>query len=305
MTHVSVLSHELIEGLAPEHGERAVDCTLGAAGHAYAVGTHIGARGSLLGIDQDEEALERARVRLNELECDVQLVHGNFADVEQHVRSAGLEAVDIIYFDLGWSSDQLESEEHTRRGFSFLREEPLLMTYTAHPEPTQLTAREIVNEWSEEQIRTIIRGYGGERSARRIAAAIVSRRKEKSIETTTELAELVKDVVPAPRKGARLHPATKTFQALRIAVNDELTALEEGLAGAFRVTAPGARIAVISFHELEDRIVKHTFRSWAKQASGETNKKPFYPSNDEIAQNPRARSARLRIFTKYTYAETK
>ncbi|MBM3261060.1 16S rRNA (cytosine(1402)-N(4))-methyltransferase RsmH, partial [Candidatus Kaiserbacteria bacterium] len=203
--------------------------------------------------------------------------------------------IDKALFDLGWSGYQLSAG----RGFSFLSDEPLLMTYVKDITSETLTAREIVNEWEEQSLIDIIAGWGEERYARRIAAAIVERRDQKPFETARDLGEVIKACVPSVYRYGRIHPATKTFQALRIAVNDELGSLQEGIASAYQMLAPGGRIAVITFHSIEDRIVKQTFVEWEKAKTGRRiTKKPIVPTPEELAHNPRARSAKLRVIEK-------
>ena len=205
----------------------------------------------------------------------------------------GITKITKALFDLGWSSYQLDSG----RGFSFSRDEPLLMTYSK--EGALVTAATIVNEWQESTIADIIYGFGEERYSRKIAKAIVERRQKKPFTTSAELAEFIKTVVPPPYAHGRIHPATRTFQALRMAVNDELGALHAGIRSAFEMLGPGGRIAVISFHSVEDRAVKHLFASLEKNGVGKRlTKKPIVASADELKSNPRARSAKLRVIEK-------
>jgi 16S rRNA (cytosine1402-N4)-methyltransferase len=271
--------------LDPGPGKLIVDATVGTGGHSEA----ILARGAkLIGIDRDPLVLELARERLSRFGERACLAHGNFQDLEKILSGLGVEAVDGVLLDLGVSSFQLEGPE---RGFSFLREGPLDMRM----DPAQpLSAREIVNHWPEREIARVLREYGEERYARRIARAIV---RARPIETTTQLAELVTRCYPPGRH--RIHPATRTFQALRIAVNDELSALRKGLLAALKVLKPGGVLVAISFHSLEDRIVKHAFRQrWIAGEVEILTKKPLMPSEGEIARNPRSRSAKLRAARK-------
>lgn len=293
--HTSVLLHELVDSLGPRHGERAIDGTLGGGGHAHAIGQQLGENGWLLGLDRDADAVSRAEAALANVPCSVTVRVGSFATMHAHARAAGMAAADLVCLDLGYSTDQLEA---AGRGFSFNTAEPLQMTYEADPDTDRLTARDVVNIWPEDELATVIHGYGGERHARRIACAIVAARADAPIERSDQLADLVRKAVPARAHRGHLDPATKTFQALRIAVNDELTELESGLVAAREIAAPGARIALIAFHEHEDRLVKQTFRRWQHEGYGSVlTRRPIQPSADEASANPRARSARLRAFT--------
>jgi len=296
--HIPVLLHEVIDVLALRPGDVVVDGTAGGGGHAQAILTELGPKGVYLGIDLDARALARTHERLGD-DPRVTLVEGNFRDIERCMAAHGLTHADRILLDLGLSSDQLVASEDTGRGFSFTRDEPLLMTLADTPDEEVLTARDVVNTWSEESLADIIYGFGGETRARRIAQAIVEARAAGEITMSGQLAEIVERAVG--RRGAA-HPATRTFQAIRIAVNDELGALADALTGADRVLAPGGRIAVISFHSLEDRTVKRTFRSWVENERGTlVTKRPVVPTDDELAHNRRARSAKLRCFER-TYA---
>jgi len=289
--HVPVLLHEVIDILALAADDVVVDATAGGGGHAEAILQHLGPNGRYIAIDQDAYALERVRTRLGD-DARVQYVEGNFRAIAEHVAQCNLDRVDKVLLDLGLSSDQLDVD--TQRGFSFQRDEPLVMTFAATPGEASLTAARIVNEWDEDALANVLYGYGEERSARKIARAIVEARAIDPIETTIQLADVVASVKRA--YGPR-HPATQTFQALRIAVNDEFGALEAGLAGACSVLAPSGRVAVISFHSAEDRIVKHMFRSWAADGLGQIlTKHPIAPAREEQRQNRRARSAKLRAF---------
>jgi 16S rRNA (cytosine1402-N4)-methyltransferase len=299
--HRSVLLHEIISVFASKTRPFwYLDGTLGGAGHALALAEAYeeanGAKLNVIGLDRDPQAIERAQ-RLLEgkasmliLECE------DFRNLDRvlsrhKLPSGGPVLVDALLLDLGISSDELE---HSGRGFSFLTDEPLLMTM-GDPLRYPFTARDIVNGWKEEDIANVIFGYAEERYARRIAKAITVYREKKPIETSGELGEIVKSSVPGVYRRGRIHPATKTFQALRIAVNDELNALREGLAKGYEHLAPGGKMAVISFHSLEDRIVKEFFRSLPAKI---LTKKPIVPSAQEIAENPRSRSAKLRIVLK-------
>jgi len=289
--HVSVLLQDVITILALAPADIVVDGTLGGGGHAKEILKHLGEGGRYIGIDADTNALERVHAFLGE-DTRVSYAHGNFRDIDTHVQKAGFEKVDKVLLDLGLSSDQLEQSKG--RGFSFQKDEPLLMTFADAPQDGELTAWHVVNEWSEESLADVIYGFGGERQSRKIARAIVNAREEKPISTSAELAEVIQGVCSG-RKG--IHPATKTFQAVRMAVNDDLGALTEALEKSKSLVRTGGRIAVISFHSLEDRVVKQTFVKWEKEGVGKrVTKKPIVPSRMECKANKRARSAKLRCF---------
>lgn len=289
--HAPVLLHEVLEHLDIQPHETVLDATLGGAGHARALAAQLDARGTLIGIDADSAALERARGVLTGSRCSVHLAQANFRDLAQVLEGLGITKLDAALFDLGWSSYQLAAG----RGFSFMHDEPLLMTYASEPGEDALTARSVVNGWEEENIADVLWGWGEERYARRIARAITKEREQAAIETSTQLADIVARAVPATYRHKRIHPATKTFQALRIAVNDELGVIENGLEEALAHLVPEGRIAVITFHSTEDRLVKRLFRDWAAQKRG-TASKAIKPSEEEVRTNARARSAKLRIF---------
>jgi 16S rRNA (cytosine1402-N4)-methyltransferase len=293
--HDSVLFSETIDSLDIHPSDVVVDATLGGAGHFKAMLTKLGPQGAIVGIDADTDAIARAQKAADgDLRCDkpdIRLIAGNFRDLKSILENEGIATPNKVLFDLGWSSFQL-----TRgRGFSFKAEEPLLMTY-GNPEEAE-TAADLVNSAEEEELSEIIFTYGEERFARGIAKSIVRERKVARILTTADLVRAIEKGTPSWYQHRRLHPATKTFQALRIAVNDELGALREGLAAAIDLVPPGGRIAVITFHSIEDRIVKGMFRDAAYAGKGCLgNKKPIAPSEEELSANPRARSAKLRTF---------
>lgn len=292
--HTPVLLQETIELLLPKKGEVIVDGTLGLGGHAQTLCKATGSDGVLIGIDQDTEALSQAQEKLSG--CQVRIHKDNFRNIDSVLEEEGTQTVDKILLDLGVSSLQLDTAE---RGFSFKHDAPLDMSMTDKEGEYHLTAQEIVNEWDEETLVTILQGYGEEKFARRITHAITEARKEKPIKTTHELAELVKQSVPVWYRHKRIHPATKTFQALRIAVNDELEALKEFLPKGWGALKKDGRLAIISFHSLEDRIVKQFFRNKKHEGEGVLiNKKPIVPTEGEIHNNPRARSAKLRVIQK-------
>ena len=283
--HVSVLPLEVLELLDPQPGQVLVDATVGAGGHARLLAERLGPGGRLIGLDQDPGMLELARPRLEGL--PVTLVHANFDRLRQVLDELGLGRVDGVLADLGVSSDQLDAAE---RGFSFARPGPLDMRLDPDAgEPASALLRRL----SERDLADLFWRYGEERFSRRIARRIVEQRGKAPLETTGQLAALVRRCVPRP-KGRRhaIDPATRVFQALRIAVNDELGALERFLKALPGCVRPGGRAAVISFHSLEDRLVKQAFRD--RTAWEALTRKPVQPADEEVARNPRARSAKLR-----------
>lgn len=270
-----------------------LDGTLGGAGHSKAIANLFKGKLTLIGLDRDKEAIERAKDALSGCAEKIILENKDFRNMDIVLKKNEIGNVDLILLDLGISSDELDL---SGRGFTFQKDEPLLMTM-GDPTTYPFTAKDIVNNWEEEVIADVIFGYGEDRFARRIARSIVSYRIKKHIETTFELAEIVKSAVPAFVRRGKIHPATKTFQALRIAVNDELNALKEGLQKGFEALNGGGRMAIISFHSLEDRIVKDFYKRKSNEAQILT-KKPIVPSDEEIAENPRSRSAKLRVIEK-------
>ena len=291
--HTTVLSHEAIEALGMKSADVVVDATLGGGGHAKSIAEALGKWGMLIGMDLDQDAVERASVALKSFsKPKIHLLAANFRNLSSELGKLGITQIDKALFDLGWSGYQLSAG----RGFSFLKDEPLQMTYSANPGEGTLTAATIVNEWGEESIADIIFGWGEERYSRRIAKKIVEQRVSSPFKTSRELAEAISAAVPAVYRYGRIHPATRTFQALRIAVNDELGALKEGLAGAWANLSQGGRIAVITFHSIEDREVKRLFVKWEKMGEGKRiTRSPIRPSAEEIKANPRSRSAKLRV----------
>ncbi len=293
--HRPVLLHEVSEALAIKPDDVVLDATLGGAGHAQAITHLLGTKGVFVGIDADSAAIARAREALSTAVARVHLIEGNFRDVESHLGKHGISHLTKALFDLGWSGYQLTAG----RGFSFLQDEPLFMTYADAPASGVLTAETIVNTWQEEHIADVLYGWGEERYSRQIAKGIVAARRLQPIRTSKELASIVRASVPAFYRRGKLHPATKTFQALRIAVNDELGAMRDGLEGAFRLLTPGGRLAVITFHSVEDREVKRMMRAWADAGVADRiTKSPLTPSQAELRENPRARSAKLRVVQK-------
>ncbi|MCE9644150.1 16S rRNA (cytosine(1402)-N(4))-methyltransferase RsmH [Candidatus Parcubacteria bacterium] len=291
MAHVSVLLQEVVEGLNL-HGGVVLDATVNGGGMSEAI-LAADKNVEVVATDADEGALVRASERLKEYEGRITFHHVNFRELDRVLAERDVQGIDGAIFDLGLSSNQLEE---SGRGFSFQRDEPLLMTFGASPKEGEVTAKEAVNEWSEETLVTVIKAYGEEPRARHIARAIIAARAKRRIETSAELAEVIASAIP--RRG-KTHPATKTFQALRIAVNDELRALDEALEKAWAALKPKGRLLVISFHSLEDRPVKHFFRKLSDEGQGTLlTKKPIVPSEQELKENPRSRSAKLRIIEK-------
>ncbi len=294
--HDTVLLSEAIEYLKVLPGDTVVDATLGGAGHFALFLEKLGKMGTLVGIDADHEAIERAQAVIDSLpeatRPKIILIEDNFSNFTSIIASAGTENPDKVLFDLGWSGFQLSRG----RGFSFKANEPLLMTY-GDPEKAETTAGDLVNHLSETSLADMIFSLGEERFARGIARSIVAARELAPIVTTFDLVAAIEAGVPGWYRHRRLHPATKTFQALRIAVNDELGALRSGISAALTALAPGGRVAVITFHSIEDRIVKTMFRDAAYAGQGTlVSKKPIVPSALELVRNPRARSAKLRVF---------
>jgi 16S rRNA (cytosine1402-N4)-methyltransferase len=301
--HQPVLYKEIIHALQPHAGGRYVDGTLGAGGHARGIMEASAPDGQLLGLDVDPQALAIARRNLAPYEHRIHLVQASYTSLSTQLAELGWDAVDGIVLDLGASSMQFDTPE---RGFSFLHEAPLDMRFGPH---ALQTAADLVNKYSERELADLIYQYGEERDSRKIARAIV---RARPIHTTRELVATIESV--SPRRGDRVHPATRTFQALRIAVNEELSSIEEVLPQAITALKPGGRLAIISFHSLEDRIVKDFFREQGKDRVNppyeriyeeerkatlkEVNRKPIVPSEQEIKTNPRARSAKLRIVEK-------
>jgi len=297
IVHKTVLLHEAIDGLnldgKPVKDLVVVDATFGGGGHTRELcKRHKHVR--VVAIDNDASTWTRVHDTFET--CNISFHNTNFAELDTALAKEGIEAVDGIIFDLGLSSDQLEA---SGRGFSFQKDEPLVMTMKVHPTVEDLTAYDVVNEWSEESLAHVIRGYGEERFSKRIAKAIVEARAESPIETTFDLVQIIEHAVPAAYRRGRPHFATRTFQAIRLAVNDELNKLSEGLLKGFSALKAGGRMSVISFHSLEDRIVKRFFIQKEKEGVGKViNKKVIVPSASEVKSNPRARSAKLRIIEK-------
>ena len=302
--HFSVLLNECIENLNIKPGGVYLDGTLGLGGHSYQIASRL-TTGRLICIDRDETAIERAGKRLAPFGDRVTLVHGNFSDAAQIIDSLGIPGVDGMLFDLGVSSPQLDE---IQRGFSYMGDAPLDMRMDAGD---SLTAYEVVNTWPEERLNRILWDYGEERYARRISRAILEHRAQKPIATTLELVEIIKGAMPAAALREKQHPAKRSFQAIRIAVNDELGAISQMMETAPDKLNRGGRLCVISFHSLEDRIVKSGIAARENgctcpreapictcgfvQTLKSVSRKPILPTAEELEQNPRSRSAKLRV----------
>ena len=309
--HTSVLLHEAIDGLKPAPGRAYCDGTLGDGGHAELICDRIGETGVLLGIDRDGEAILAAQERLAAKRCNKVFWKASFERIKTVLGETGIAALDGAILDLGVSSRQLDD---ACRGFSYTHDGPLDMRMDGSEEDDALKAEDIVNGYSEQELCRIIRDYGEERWAKRIASFIVKERKRGRIESTGRLTEIIKQAIPAAARREGPHPAKRTFQAIRIEVNDELGALERGIGALTDVLKPGGRLAVITFHSLEDRIVKEAFRKrenpcecppgvptcvcGKKADARRVTKKPILPGEEEMAENHRSRSAKLRILEK-------
>lgn len=293
--HVPVMLKEAVEFLAPREGGTYVDCTLGGSGHAKEILNLIGPTGRLIGLDKDEIAIRRAKEVLAPYLEQVVFIHSDFRRIADLLKELQISEVDGILFDLGVSSYQVLEPE---RGFSYHADAALDMRMNRE---AKTTAADLVNNLSEKELSEIIYRYGEERWARRIASFIVTKRKKAPVTTTAQLVEIVKAAIPARARRTGPHPARRTFMALRMAVNDELAAVEEGLRAGISLLKPGGRVVAISFHSLEDRIVKGVFREHAapsKNVLRILTKKPLVPNNEEINVNPRSRSAKLRAAEK-------
>ncbi len=290
--HLPVLPAEVLELLGPADGDLIVDCTVGAAGHSEAMLDAAGEQGRLIGIDLDEASLAISKQKLERFGDRVRLFRASFSDIRDVLAEASVSSADVVLADLGLSSVQLDDPQ---RGFSFSSDGPLDMRINCRE---GMTAAQLIHDSSEKELADLIFQFGDERFSRRIAHAIVDKRKVEPIERTARLAEIVSRAIPAPAKRTRrgVHPATRTFMALRIAVNDEMGALDRLLEALPEVLSPGGRAGVISFHSLEDRRVKLAFREM-KQAGivKLLTKKPITASDQEIEDNPRSRSAKLRV----------
>lgn len=305
--HVSVLLNETLDGLAIKPAGTYVDCTLGGGGHSHAIGERLSTEGMIIGLDQDVAALEAASRRLSDLSCQVKVIQTNFSNLKDALQEAGIHKVDGFVFDLGVSSHQLDTAD---RGFSYMQDGPLDMRMN---QSGALTAETIVNTYSSEDLYRIIWDYGEERWAKRIVQFILAAREEAPITTTFQLVDIIKRAIPAKARQEGPHPAKRTFQALRIEVNQELQILHDAFVDAVSMLQPGGRIAVITFHSLEDRITKQTFKELAQGCTCPPNlpvcvchhvplvkakNKAIEPSQKEVEENPRSRSAKLRVAVK-------
>ena len=306
--HITVLREESVDGLNIKEDGIYVDCTLGGAGHSALILSKLSKHGHLFAFDQDDSALENAKEVLSSYEGMFTLIKSNFRYLKNELNKRGILEVDGILFDLGVSSPQLDEAE---RGFSYHQDAPLDMRMDRS---SQLTAYEVVNDWEFSKLVFLLSRYGEEKFAKQIARKIEAYREKKPIENTGELVEIIKDAIPAPARRTGGHPAKRSFQAIRIAVNDELRAFEDAIEDAIEITKPGGRICVITFHSLEDRICKDVFK---KESKGPDlppglpiipegyqpklkliTKKPLLPSKHELEVNNRSRSAKLRIAEK-------
>jgi 16S rRNA (cytosine1402-N4)-methyltransferase len=306
-SHVPVLAAELLECLAPQPDDTVIDCTFGAGGHARRIAPELSQDALFIGIDRDPVAGRYFELFAQYQPFRCRFIRGNFADALQEMAEKGFEA-DLIYLDLGVSSMQLDRPE---RGFSYSYNAPLDMRMDPD---NSVTAKKLVNELSVEELAGIFKAYGEERYARQIARRIASERKKASFETTLQLVDVIKAAIPTPARFGAGHPARRVFQALRIAVNDELSSLKRGLENALEVLSPGGRMAVISFHSLEDRIVKKFFAArigrckcppdlpqcvcGAEAELRLITRRPVRPSPAELSENPRSQSAKLRVAEK-------
>ena len=304
--HVSVLLQETVDGLNVKPDGIYVDGTLGGGGHSYEVCTRLGAKGSIIGIDQDEAAIEAASIRLKDFGEKVTIVRSNYCDMKSGLHELGIDKVDGIMLDLGVSSYQLDTAD---RGFSYREDAPLDMRMDQRSE---MTARDIVNDYSEMDLYRVIRDYGEDKFAKNIARHIVQERAKRPIETTGELTEVIRHAIPMKFQKKTGHPAKRTFQAIRIELNRELDVLRDSLDDMIDMLNPGGRLCIITFHSLEDRIVKSAFKKnenpctcpsdfpvcvCGKVSKGRViTRKPILPSEEEMEVNSRSKSAKLRIF---------
>ena len=288
--HIPVLIREVLQFLKCRPGGIYADCTLGEGGHTEEILKATEPNGRVIGLDRDRQSIEQSRRRLVAFGDRVSLHHENFVRLDAVLQQESIQTVDGILFDLGLSSAQLEDGQ---RGFSFLKDGPLDMRMDVTKGPT---ASDLVNHLDEAKLTMIFREYGEERWARRISRIVVQERDRARITTTSQLTELILKAIPRRYHTQKIHPATRVFQALRIAVNDELSALQLGMETAVSRLKPGGRLCMISFHSLEDRLVKHGFREWERQGQLKViTKRPVVPSVEERSLNPRCRSAKLRV----------
>ena len=306
--HYSVMLAETVDSLNIKPGGVYVDCTLGGAGHSARILEKMGGDGKLVGIDRDEYAIQKASQRLEKYKDNILLIKGNFCDAPELLSENGIHKIDGVVADLGVSSFQLDNAD---RGFSYMHDAPLDMRMSRQD---KLSAYDVVNGYEEKELSRIINLFGEERFASKIAYNICRTREKQPIKTTAELAEVVKNSIPAKNRADEHHPAKRTFQAIRIEVNGELDVIDKMILGLFPMLESGGRMAVITFHSLEDRIVKHTFAELAKGCECPPDfpvcvcgkkpqgvvvtKKPILPSEQELEENPRSRSAKLRVCEK-------
>ncbi|WP_197046672.1 16S rRNA (cytosine(1402)-N(4))-methyltransferase RsmH [Oceanobacillus salinisoli] len=318
--HYSVLRDETIKGLAIKEDGTYIDCTLGGGGHSEQIASRLNGNGLLIAFDQDLDALDAAKERLKAYQDNILFIHANFREMEEKLNEHGIEQVDGILFDLGVSSPQLDRGD---RGFSYQQDAKLDMRMN---QTIDLTAYEIVNNWPYNRLVSIFFRYGEEKFSKQIARKLEEYRKTKAIETTHELVEIIKDAIPAPARRKGGHPAKRIFQALRIAVNDELEAFNDAIHQSARIIGVNGRIAVITFHSLEDRLCKQAFKKWSTPKQTPKNlpiipkefeapfklitRKPIIAGDEELEENRRSRSAKLRIVEKvnpwneeFTYEE--
>ncbi len=306
--HDPVMFKEVLENLTINKEGTYVDGTLGGGGHASGICKNLTQKGTLIGIDRDIDAIQASQYRLKEYICKKIYIHDNYANIKDIIKNHNLNQIEGAVLDLGVSSFQLDNE---KRGFSYMKEASLDMRMNAED---SLTAQDIINDYSEDELKRIIKEYGEEKWASRIAGFIVKERKNNPIKTTSHLVNIIKAAIPASARRTGPHPAKRTFQALRIEVNNELGLLEEAIYCFIDVLATGGRLCIITFHSLEDRIVKKSFNEAAKKCTCPPNVpictccgqakvkkisgKPIYPSESEIESNPRSRSAKLRVVEK-------
>ena len=304
--HIPVLFHEIMDIMAPQPGEVFVDCTLGGGGHSKGFLERISPDGTLIGIDQDTNALAAAQQNLCDYSGRVTYVHSNYSNLDEILNTYAPDGVDGILFDIGVSSHQLDEKD---RGFSYMQDAPLDMRMD---QSRSMTARDVVNTYSEDELHRIIKEYGEERWAKRIAKFIVEFRSKQPIETTGELVDIIKRAIPKGAREEGSHPAKRTFQAIRIELNKELEVLQNNLDDMIELLNPGGRICIITFHSLEDRIVKTIFKKnenpctcpshfpvcvCGKESKGNVvGRKPILPSEEELEVNSRSKSAKLRVF---------
>lgn len=306
--HTTVLLEEAVEGLNINPDGIYVDCTLGGAGHSEAILKQLSDAGKLYAFDQDMTAIDHAKIKLESYQHKVELIHNNFASIKEELNARGITQVDGVLYDLGVSSPQFDEPE---RGFSYQHDAVLDMRMN---QENELTAKTIVNEWPYEKLVSIFFRYGEEKFSKQIARKIERERENGVIETTGQLVDIIKEAIPAPARRKGGHPAKRVFQALRIAVNDELNSFENSLEQAIDLLKKGGRVAVITFHSLEDRIAKQTFKQYAEVPEIYSGlpfvpeeyqptlkiitRKPIVPSDEELERNNRAHSAKLRIAEK-------